>query len=85
VLDAGAVVAILQRRTSLLPAGIIGVSGDFSAGDPVELTDEAGLVVARGLVGFDSEDLPGVLGKSTRDLPEDLRREAVHRDDLIVI
>ena len=42
-------------------------------------------MVARGLVGFDSEDLPGLLGKSTRDLPADLRREAVHRDDLIVL
>ena len=85
VLDAGAVVAILQRRTSLLPAGIIAVTGDFAAGDPVEITDESGLVVARGLVGFDSDDLPALLGKSTRDLPEDLRREAVHRDDLIVL
>jgi glutamate 5-kinase len=85
VLDAGAVVAILERRTSLLPAGIVSVSGDFSAGDPVEITDEHGVVVARGLVGFDSVDLPRLLGKSTRDLPEDLRRAAVHRDDLILL
>jgi glutamate 5-kinase len=41
--------------------------------------------VGRGLVGFDSEDLPGLLGKSTPDLPPDLRREAVHRDDLILL
>jgi glutamate 5-kinase len=85
VLDAGAVVAILDRRVSLLPAGITEVVGDFSAGDPVELAGPAGTVVARGLVAFDSEDLPGLLGKSTRDLPPELRREAVHRDDLIVL
>jgi glutamate 5-kinase len=41
--------------------------------------------VARGLVAYDSEDLPGLLGKSTRTLPADLRREVVHRDDLIVL
>ena len=58
VLDAGAVTAVLTRRVSLLTAGIVAVSGDFSAGDPVELADEAGRVLARGLVGFDSEDLP---------------------------
>jgi len=85
VLDAGAVTAVIGNRVSLLPAGITGVSGDFAAGDPVELADQAGTVVARGLVAFDSDDLPELLGKSTRDLPAELRREAVHRDDLIVL
>ena len=85
VLDAGAVTAVVTRRVSLLTAGIVGVSGDFSAGDPVELADESGRVVARGLVGFDSEDLPGLLGRSSHQLPAELRREAVHRDDLVVL
>jgi glutamate 5-kinase len=85
VLDAGAVTAVVARRVSLLTAGIVGVSGDFSAGDPVELADEAGRVVARGLVGFDSEDLPGLLGRSSHELPAELRREAVHRDDLVIL
>jgi len=85
VLDAGAVRAVTVRRVSLLPAGITAVTGDFSAGDPVELADEAGRVLARGLVGFDSDDLPDLLGKSTPDLPQELRREAVHRDDLILL
>jgi glutamate 5-kinase len=84
-LDAGAVTAVIIKRVSLLPAGITAVSGDFSAGDPVELVGPDGVIVGRGLVGFDSEDLPGLLGKSTPDLPPELRREAVHRDDLIVL
>ncbi|HTZ44125.1 MAG TPA: glutamate 5-kinase [Jatrophihabitans sp.] len=85
VLDAGAVEAVVTRRVSLLTAGITGVVGDFAAGDPVELADPAGRVVARGLVGFDSEDLPGLLGRSSHQLPPELRREAVHRDDLVII
>jgi glutamate 5-kinase len=85
VLDAGAVAAVLTRRVSLLTAGIVAVSGDFSAGDPVELADQAGRVLARGLVGFDSEDLPGLLGRSSHQLPAELRREAVHRDDLVIL
>ena len=85
VLDAGAVHAVVQRRVSLLPAGITMVSGEFAAGDPVELADQTGRVLARGLVGFDSDDLPGLLGKSTPDLPAELRREAVHRDDIIIL
>jgi len=85
VLDAGAVNAVIGKRASLLPAGITAVTGEFSAGDPVEIADEAGAVLARGLVGFDSDDLRSVLGKSTRNMPAELRREAVHRDDLIVL
>ncbi|HST50081.1 glutamate 5-kinase [Jatrophihabitans sp.] len=85
LLDAGAVAAVVGNRASLLAAGITAVAGDFAAGDPVELAGPDGTVVARGLVAFDSEDLPGLLGRSSRDLPADLRREVVHRDDLIVL
>jgi glutamate 5-kinase len=85
VLDAGAVKAVLGKRASLLPAGIVAVSGDFDAGDPVELADEHGVVLARGLVAYDSADFPPLLGKSTPDLPPEFRRQAVHRDDLIVL
>ena len=88
-LDDGAVAAVVQRRMSLLPAGVTAVEGDFVAGDPVELLDPTGRVVARGLVNFDSAELPPLLGRSTRDLARELgaayEREVVHRDDLIII
>src|SRR3954451_22811063 len=41
-LDAGAVRAVVDRRASLLPAGITSVDGRFVAGDPVDLVDDAG-------------------------------------------
>jgi glutamate 5-kinase len=88
-LDAGAVAAVVQRRSSLLPAGVTAVEGDFAAGDPVDLLDENGHAVARGLVNFDATELPGLLGRSTRDLARELgpayRREIVHRDDLVLL
>ena len=88
-LDDGAVRALTERRASLLPAGITGVAGGFVAGDPVDLVDERGQVVARGLVNYDAKELPGLLGRSTRELARELgaayEREVVHRDDLIVL
>jgi glutamate 5-kinase len=88
-LDAGAVRAVTERRASLLPAGVSGVSGSFVAGDPVDLVDPDGTPVARGLVNYDSEELPGLLGRSTRDLARELgasyEREVVHRDDLVLL
>ncbi len=61
-LDAGAVRAVVERRLSLLAAGVTGVEGDFVAGDPVDLLDENGHAVARGLVNFDVTELPGSAG-----------------------
>lgn len=84
-LDAGAVDAVVRGRKSLLPAGITAVSGDFDAGDPVDLVDPAGAAVARGLVSYDAGELPALLGRRTSDLDPDHRREVVHRDDLIVL
>ncbi len=89
VLDDGAVRAVVDRRTSLLPAGITAVEGDFEAGDPVELVTPDGSVVARGLVAFGSAELPDLLGRSTHELRERLGagydREIVHRDDIVLV
>jgi glutamate 5-kinase len=89
VLDDGAVAAVVDRRMSLLPAGVTRVEGRFSAGDPVDLLDPQGNVVARGLVNYDAKELPALLGRSTRDLARELgaayQREVVHRDDLVLI
>ncbi|MCZ2523186.1 MULTISPECIES: glutamate 5-kinase [Streptomyces] len=88
-LDGGAVEAVVHRRKSLLPAGIAGVEGHFAAGDPVDLLDENGHAVARGLVNFDAKELPRLLGRSTRELARELgpayEREVVHRDDLVLL
>jgi glutamate 5-kinase len=89
VLDDGAVHALVERRASLLPAGITGVTGSFVGGDPVDLVDRHGTAVARGLVNYDSDELPGLVGRSTRDLAKELgssyEREVVHRDDLVLL
>ncbi|MEV5434762.1 glutamate 5-kinase [Streptomyces sp. NPDC052682] len=88
-LDDGAVRAVVERRKSLLPAGIAAVEGEFNAGDPVELRDTEGRAVARGLVNFDAKEIPRLIGRSTRELARDLgpayEREVVHRDDLVVL
>lgn len=82
-LDEGAVAAVLNRRRSLLAAGVHGVSGEFVAGDVVDLVGPYGVVVARGVVAFDAVELPALIGRRTRDVPPEFRRELVHADDLV--
>ena len=88
-LDDGAVEAVIGRRASLLPAASPASTGTFEAGDPVDLTDEAGMPVARGLVNYDAKELPSLMGRSTRWLSTKLgpeyEREVVHRDDLVIL
>ena len=89
ILDAGAVSAILERGVSLLPAGVTAVQGDFIAGDAIELVGPDSKVIARGLVAFDSDEIPVMLGRSTKELAKALgpeyERELVHRDDLVLL
>jgi glutamate 5-kinase len=89
VVDDGAVRAVRDRRASLLPAGIVEVRGTFVAGDPVDVVSGAGDQVARGLVNYDSTELPAMVGRSTRELAQELgssyEREVIHRDDLVLL
>lgn len=85
VLDDGAVRAVVERRASLLAAGVTGADGEFSAGDPVELVDAVGRPLARGLVAYDAAELPDMLGRPSRALDADRRRAVVHRDDLVLL
>ena len=84
-LDDGAVRAIVRQRRSLLPAGITAVSGRFYGGDVVELRAQDAIMVARGVVAYDHSELANMLGRSTPDLPAEMRRLAVHADDLVAV
>jgi glutamate 5-kinase len=88
VVDAGAARA-LARGSSLLPAGLRAVQGDFRRGDPVSVQDEAGTELARGLVAYDSADAQKIAGHRSEALEGILgwrgRDEIVHRDDLVVM
>ncbi len=85
VVDDGAQSALLDSGRSLLPAGIKRVEGDFACDDAVEVATEDGVVFAKGLVRYSSNDLTRVVGKRSEDLPDDSPIEAIHRDDLVML
>ena len=84
-LDDGAVRAVVKQRRSLLAAGITGVSGRFHGGDVIELRAPDETMVARGVVAYDAAELATMLGRSTSDLPAEMRRPVVHADDLVAV
>lgn len=84
-LDDGAVNAVVRQRRSLLAAGITALSGRFYGGDVVELRAQDSTAIARGVVAYDAAELATMLGRSSADLPAEMRRPAVHADDLVAV
>jgi glutamate 5-kinase len=84
--DGGAERALRERGTSLLPVGITAVTGDFQAGDAVEVRSEE-TAVGKGIVNYSATELQRVMGMKTADVRELLPRavdEAVHRDYFVL-
>jgi glutamate 5-kinase len=88
VVDAGAARA-LAGGSSLLPAGVRAVEGQFHRGDPVSVRDPDGREVARGLSAYDAASARRIAGRRSDEIEAILgwrgRDEMVHRDDLVVL
>ncbi|WP_293266588.1 glutamate 5-kinase [Neptunomonas sp.] len=88
VLDAGAVLALTERGKSLLPAGVKELSGEFTRGEMVLIADEAGRIVARGLVNYGAADARKIVGRPSSMISATLgyisEEELVHRDNLVL-
>jgi len=78
----------LKGGSSLLPAGIKAVTGNFERGDAVDVFSTAGARIARGLAAYSSTDATIIAGHRSEDFEALLgfrgRDEVIHRDDLVV-
>ncbi len=88
IIDSGAKKAITDSCKSLLASGIVDVVGTFSFGDTVNILDEAGLLIAKGITNFSSGDILKIKGHKTSSIKKILKRnvtysEVVLRDNLI--
>ena len=85
IIDQGALHA-LNQGTSLLPAGVLQIEGEFDRGDPVEICGHDGSVVGIGLTRYTSSEAHLIKGKKSSDIHSILgypaRAALVHRDDL---
>lgn len=86
--DSGAVRALVEMKTSLLPSGVTKVKGKFGMGDVVSVIGPDKKEVARGKVRYTSEDADRIKGKKSSDISDILgykfTDELIHRDDLVV-
>jgi glutamate 5-kinase len=89
VVDDGAARALRERTTSLLPAGVREVCGDFSRGDTVRIVNAEGHDVACGITNYGSADAEAIRGVRSDRISEilghDYGTELVHRDNLVLV
>jgi glutamate 5-kinase len=89
VVDDGAAKALRERNTSLLPAGVREVCGDFQRGDTIEVTNQAGERLATGVANYGSQELTALRGAKSSQiasiLGHDYGAEAIHRDNLVLV
>lgn len=88
-IDEGAVRALVEQHKSLLPAGVVRVSGEFDVGDTVSIHGPDGRELARGLTSYAAAELVKIRGHHTAAVEAVLGSkgpvEVVHRDDLVIL
>jgi len=89
VVDEGAAKALREHKTSLLPAGVKDVCGEFQRGDTVEVTTAQGERIGSGIANYGSQELLALRGAKSSQiasiLGHDYGAEAVHRDNLVLV
>jgi glutamate 5-kinase len=87
VIDDGAARA-LERGRSLLPAGVVAVTGDFKRGDAVTVETRDGRRLGQGLSAYAADDARAIAGHRSQEIEGILgirgRDEMIHRDDLVL-
>jgi glutamate 5-kinase len=90
VINQGAKQSLLFSESSLLPVGVVALRGDFARYDVVQIEDEAGVQIGRGLSSYSSSDLERCKGLKTHEIiahsgqTEKTALEAIHRDNLVL-
>lgn len=87
--DDGARTALLVRHTSLLPSGVLAVTGEFRARDTIRVCDSTGQEIARGVTNHSAAELERIRGRKTAEVQRILGRpardEVIHKDDLVIM
>lgn len=88
IIDDGAVKA-LQIGKSLLPAGVIDITGKFDRGEAVLVRDSRLTKIAIGLCAYASDDAKLIMGQKSQEIENIIgfagRNELIHRDNLVLI
>jgi glutamate 5-kinase len=89
MINGGAAEALLKRKASLLPAGIIKLEGEFDRGDVVSIVDENKHEFARGMANYSSSEISMICGMRSSVIDEVIENRnydaVITRDNLVIL
>ena len=88
-IDEGAVQALKKQNRSLLPAGVVDVSGEFQRGDVVEIFDCSGNHIGCGIPNYSARDIATIKGAHSNAISSllgyEYGTEVIHRNNMVLI
>lgn len=88
IIDKGAEEAVLNKGKSILPVGVVKVSGKFNKGDTLKVFSMDNKLIAKGISNFSSDDILKIKGKNRKkilsEFSDAMCSEVIHRDCLVV-
>ncbi len=89
ILDDGAVAKLTAHGKSLLPIGVVEVSGEFGRGDVITCLSGEGRAVARGMTNYSSSDARRIVRRASSEIESILgfveEPELIHRDKMVLL
>src|SRR4030042_331867 len=89
IIDDGAVLALKKQNRSLLPAGVVGVEGEFERGEVVDIFDSKGSQIGGGRPNYSSQDITRIKGAQSETIASllgyEYGTEVIHRNNMVLI
>ncbi len=81
--------ALLKKKSSLLPIGVIQIINDFKRGDVVSVVDENGTELARGMINYNCKDCKKIIGEHSDKIIDILGYKnydaLITRDNMVIL
>ncbi|MGM9969178.1 MAG: glutamate 5-kinase [Anaeroplasma sp.] len=89
IIDKGLKKKLESKKVSILPKGIVSVSNEFLKGSIINILDEDGNIIAKGIVNYSSLEINQIKGLETNTARQVLnnftKNEVIHANNLVMI
>lgn len=89
VVDNGVLTRLKERKVSILPKGIVAVEGEFLSGAILDIVSLDGIILAKGITNYSSNEIETILGKTSKEAEEligfEAKKGVIYADDMVIL
>ncbi len=87
--DEGLENALDERKLSILPKGVLNVSGEFLSSSVVDILNKDGIIIAKGITNYSSQEISSIIGLSSVEAKDkigfDSKKGIVYATNLVIL